>query len=346
MKTRTIFGFAIVMVAVLALVVPQSALAAGADTNYGTTITNNVTIQYGAGPSTITTSTSVDFLVDRVLDWTIGPSVATTLGVFPGSTSNAIAFSVQNTTNGIVDLLLSFPLSVPAPSTVAFYADDGGTPGVFDGTDTLLPTGAGGYLIDEVAEDAAPTVFMVVDVAAGATTADLYSYEITAVPRAGGGVGLGAPLADDSLNAEISTQVQNVYNDGAGYTGGTGDVAGDGFYRAYAAFQVVNANLTATKTAVVVNDGLGNVAPNAKAIPGATVRYTITLTNTGTAAATSVDLSDTVPGNTTYVGGTLAVTAGGGPAVVDDTGNPLLVVTGGVINGGAFMTVEFDVTID
>jgi uncharacterized repeat protein (TIGR01451 family) len=346
MKTRTLFGLAILMVAVFALVVPQSALAAGADTNYGTTITNNVTIQYGAGPSTITTNASVDFVVDRVLDWTIGPSVAATLGVFPGSTGNAIAFSVQNATNGTVDLLLSFPASVPAPSTVALYADDGGTPGVFDGTDTLLPAGGGGFLIDEVAEDAAPTVFLVVSVAAGASTADLYSYELTAVPRAGGGAGLGAVLPDDSGNPENAALVQNVYNDGAGYTGGTGDVAGDGFYRAYAAFQVVNANLTATKTALVVNDGLGNVAPNAKAIPGATVRYTITVNNTGTAAATSVDLSDTVPGNTTYVAGTLAVTAGGGPAVVDDTGNPLLAVTGGVIAGGASMTVEFDVTID
>ena len=346
MSKRTSFRLAVLMVAVLALSVPQSALAAGADTNYGTTITNSVAIQYGSGPSTITTNASVDFVVDRVLDWTIAPSTVATVGVFPGSTGNAIAFSVQNTTNGTVDLLLSFPASVPAPSTVALYADDGGTPGVFDGTDTLLPAGGGGFLIDEVAEDAAPTVFLVVNVAAGATTADLYSYELTAVPFAGGGVGLGAALADDSGNAEISTQVQNVYNDGAGYTGGTGDVAGDGFYRAYAAFQVVNASLTASKTAVVINDGLGNVAPNAKAIPGATVRYTITVTNTGTASATSIDLSDTVPGNTTYVGGTLAVTAGGGPAVVDDTGNPLLAVTGGVILGGASMTVEFDVTID
>jgi uncharacterized repeat protein (TIGR01451 family) len=346
MKLKTLSGLAILVAAVLALAVPQSAQAAGADTNYGTTITNNVSIQYGSGPSTITTNASVNFVVDRVLDWTISPSTAATLGVFPGSTGNAIAFSVQNATNGTVDLLLSFPASVPAPSTVALYADDGATPGVFDGTDTLLPAGGGGFLIDEVAEDAAPTVFMVVDVAAGATTADAYTYEITVVPKEGGGAGLGADLPDDSGNPEDSALVQNVYNDGAGYTGGTGDVAGDGFYRAYAAFQVVNANLTATKTAVVVNDGLGNVAPNAKAIPGATVRYTITVTNTGTAAATGVDLTDTVPANTTYVTGTLAVTAGGGPAVVDETTAPLLAVTGGVILGGDSMTVQFDVTID
>ncbi len=345
MKTRTLFGLATLMVAILALAVPQSAQAAGADTNYGTTITNSVTIQYGSGPSTITTSTSVDFLVDRVLDWTIAPSTAATLGVFPGSTGNAIAFSVQNATNGTVDLLLSFPASVPAPSTVALYFDDGGTPGVYDATDTAVPAGGGGFYIDEMAEDAAPTVFMVVDVAAGATTADTYTYELTATVRAGGGAGLGAVLADDSGSADISTQVQNVYNDGAGYTGGTGDVAGDGFYRAFAAFQVVVPSLTATKTAVVTSDPV-NGAVNPKAIPGATVHYTISITNVGTAAATAVNVTDDIPAGTTYAAG-LVLTNGGGGTESYVAGPPAqVIVTNATIPTTVTMTLEFDVTID
>ena len=340
MNIRTSFGLAVLMVAVLALAVPQSALAAGADTNYGTTITNNVSIQYGAGPSTITTNASVDFLVDRVLDWTIAPSVAATVGVFPGSTNNAVAFSVQNTTNGVVDLLLAVPVSAPAPSGAhLMYLDNGGSAGIWDAGDTLLPAGPGGFYLDEVAEDAAPSVLLVINVASAATTADTYTYEITSTPRAGGAAGLGAVLADDSGSADISTQVQNVYNDGAGYN----DAAGDFVYTAYAAFQVVNASLTATKTAVVTSD-LVNGVINPKAIPGATVHYTITITNTGTAEASSVDVSDGIPANTTYVAASLAVTGGGAP-VLDDSGDPLT-VTGATITGGSTMTVEFDVTID
>lgn len=342
MNTRTSFGLAVLMVAVLALAVPQSALAAGADTNYGTTITNSVTIQYGSGPSTITTSTSVDFLVDRVLDWTIAPSAAATVGVFPGSTGNAIAFSIQNVTNGTVDLLLSFTALADAPSTVALYADDGGTPGVFDGTDTLLPAGGGGFYLDEVVEDGAPTVFIVVDVAAAATTVDLYSYEISSTPREGGGAGLGAVLADDSGSADISTQVQNVYNDGAGYN----DAAGDLVYTAYAAFQVVVPSLTATKTALVTSDPV-NGAVNPKAIPGATVHYTISITNTGTAAATAVNITDDIPANTTFAGGLVLTNPGVGGTEAYVVGPPAQVtVTGESIAAGTTMTLEFDVTID
>ncbi len=340
MKTNASFGLAVMMVAVLALAVPQLALAAGVDTNYGTTITNSVTIQYGSGPSTITTSTSVDFLVDRVLMWTIAPSVPATVGVFPGSTGNAIAYSVQNSTNGTVDLLMSLTALADAPSTVILYADDGD--GVFDTGDTALPAGGGGFYIDEMAEDAAPTIFIVVDVPAAATTVNLYSYEISSTPRAGGGAGLGAALADDSGNAEISTQVQNVYNDGAGYN----DAAGDLDYTAYAAFQVVVPSLTATKTAVVTADGLGNVAPNAKAIPGATVHYTISITNTGTASATAVNVTDNIPANTTYATG-LVLTNGGGGTESYVAGPPAqVIVTNATIPTTVTMTVEFDVTID
>lgn len=340
-KTRTSFGLAVLMVAVLALAVPQSALALGTD--FGTTITNSVAIQYGAGPSTITTNASVNFVVDRVLDWTIAPSTAATVGVFPASTGNAIAYSVQNATNGTVDILFTLTTLAAAPSTVTLYADDGGTPGVFDGTDTALPPGAGGFYIDEVGEDTAPTVFIVVDAMAAATTTDVYSFEIASVTREGNGAGLGAALADDSGNVESSILVQNVYNDGAGYN----DAAGDLNYTAYAAFQVVVPSLSATKTAQVTDDGLGGVAPNAKAIPGATVHYTISITNGGTATATAVDITDDIPANTTFAGGLVLGNPGVGSTEAYVVGPPAQVtVTGESIAAGQTMTLEFDVTID
>ena len=46
---------------------------------------------------------------------------------------------------------------------------------------------------------------------------------------------------------------------------------------------------TVTKAATVIDDPFGTPAPNAKAIPGAIVEYTITITNNGAAARDSVD---------------------------------------------------------
>ena len=336
MKPNRSFGLAVLMVAVLALAVPQLAQAAGTD--FGTTVTNSATIQYLAGSSPITTNTSVDFLVDRVLDWTIAPSTAGTVAVFPASTGNSIAYSVQNATNGTVDILFTLNDLADAPSTVALYADDGGSPGVFDTGDTILPNVAGDYYLDEVGEDTAPTVFIVVDVAAAATSTDVYSYEIASVTYEGNSAGLGAILSDDSASADISTQVQNVYNDGAGYS----DVALDQNYTAYAAFQAVTVSLTATKTAVVSDIRPFNNT-NPKAIPLANVHYTITITNTGTAEATGVSVTDGIPANTILVGGSLSVTGGGG-GVTPTEGDPIT-VTGAVITGGSSMVVEFDVTI-
>ncbi len=161
--------------------------------------------------------------------------------------------------------------------------------------------------------------------------------------RAAGSATLGAVLTNDSGDNDDPTLVQNVYNDGAGYN----DIAGSQTFTAYAPFQVVLASLSVTKAALVIDDGLGNTDPTAKAIPGATVRYTITVTNNGTAAATNITVRDTVPGELAYSAGTWQVTAGGGGAYVeDDSGDPLLEVTGAVINGGGeTMTIEYEAVI-
>lgn len=316
MKAKTSFGLAVLMVAFMVL--PQVAMAAGTDTNFNTTITNNVTIQYGSGPSTITTTASVDFVVDRVLDWVVAPTIATTLDVFDGISGNAVAFSVRNDTNGPVDILISLNQLAQAPSSVGLFADTN-TNGSYDaGVDAALPVSGADWYIDEVAEDAAPTFFIVADVATGAPTTDVYSYEIQTTTYAAGGAGLGADLLDDSGSADQASTVQNVFNDGTGYTGTTGDTDGDEFYMAYAAFRVVTASLTASKTATVISDPV-NGTSNPKAIPGANVRYVVQINNIGTAAATSVTIVDAIPANTAYVTDSLYISGVQDP---DDTSAP------------------------
>ena len=63
-------------------------------------------------------------------------------------------------------------------------------------------------------------------------------------------------------------------------------------------------NISAVKTSMVVNDPISGTT-NPKAIRGATMRYCITLQNTGDTAAADVVASDTLPADITYVAGSL-----------------------------------------
>ena len=62
------------------------------------------------------------------------------------------------------------------------------------------------------------------------------------------------------------------------------------------------ANISVSKISSVLNDGVS--ASNPKAIPGATIRYCITVTNTGSIVAGNAVMSDALPANVTYVPGT------------------------------------------
>jgi uncharacterized repeat protein (TIGR01451 family) len=282
----------------------------------------------------------------------VGPAAATTLDVFENTTGNAVAFSVRNDTNGPVDILISLTELTDTPGGgPGLYLDVNGNGTYEAGTDTTLPTSAADWYLDEVAEDAVTDILIVVDVAAGAATTDIYNYEIATTTYAAGAAGLGADLIDDAGSANQAGTIQNVFNDGIGYTGATGDADGDEMYMAYAAFRVVAASLTASKTATVISDPV-NGTTDPKAIPGALVRYVVQIDNEGTAAATSVTVEDVIPAETTYVAGSLYIS---GVQDGDDTAVPgdYDVTTAGAVTaplsapllGGTSTTVGFTVQI-
>lgn len=64
-----------------------------------------------------------------------------------------------------------------------------------------------------------------------------------------------------------------------------------------------HANVSVTKVSTVVSDGVS--ATNPKALPAAVIRYCILVTNTGSASATSVAITDALPANITYNPGSL-----------------------------------------
>lgn len=67
---------------------------------------------------------------------------------------------------------------------------------------------------------------------------------------------------------------------------------------------VIYPSLSVSKSSTVLSDP-ANGNTNPKAIPGATVRYCVLVTNTGNTSASTVQMADSLPGMTSYVAGSL-----------------------------------------
>lgn len=67
---------------------------------------------------------------------------------------------------------------------------------------------------------------------------------------------------------------------------------------------VIRPSLAVSKTSSVLSDP-ANGSTNPKLIPGASVQYCVTITNDGSAGASTVALSDSLPGNVSYLAGSL-----------------------------------------
>ncbi len=115
-------------------------------------------------------------------------------------------------------------------------------------------------------------------------------------------------------------------------------------------------DLTAKEQALDAgNDGTPDAAYSTSkittgAVPGAAIRYRITVTNTGTAATTSVNVYDTTPAFTTYTStNPVAVTGGSSPSVTTVPANGAsgnLEFSVGALNPGESAVVTFGVVID
>jgi uncharacterized repeat protein (TIGR01451 family) len=246
----------------------------------------------GAGNGTATT-----FKVDNLIDFTVGELDTTYTEVAPGSTSQAVAFALQNDGNTVQDFSLSaveLATGTADPfggndnfnaTAVGIFREDGTTLGYQAAEDTAT-------YVDELAADTSTTVYVVRDIGAGQADADISGVILIAqVAQGGTGGTQGADItSDDSGTPDDPTTVEIVFGDAAGDDAGDG--AYDGMHSDTDAFLVRTATLEITKTSSVVSDPI-NGTTNPKAIPGATVEYIITVSNTaGTGTATSVVVSD------------------------------------------------------
>ncbi|MBJ7438674.1 MAG: DUF11 domain-containing protein [Sphingopyxis sp.] len=120
-------------------------------------------------------------------------------------------------------------------------------------------------------------------------------------------------------------------------------------------------NLTIAKTSSIVSDPT-NGTTNPKAIPGATMRYCILVTNNGSGTATAINVADALPATTTFVAGSLrsGSTCAGATTIEDadtagaDESDPFgasvtgtsVAATAPTLAPGAALAVAFDVTIN
>jgi hypothetical protein len=275
------------------------AFAAG--TTAGTSVTNSVTLDYKIGGIDQNQVTASDtFTVDRKVSLTVSEIGTTSTTVTPGQTGAVTSFTVSNASNAPLDFALAATQLSGGTAAhggtdnynvtgLKVYADTN-TNGNYDpGTDQEVT-----YL-DQVAADTSRTVFIVADVPLGRATNDVAGVRLTATAAEATTTGtLGATVTQTS--GANTSGVDTVFAD----TNANGNVARDGIHFAEDDYTILAASLTATKTSRVISDPF-NGTTDPKMIPGAVVEYCIAVSNgSGSATAGAINISDTLPAETTY----------------------------------------------
>jgi uncharacterized repeat protein (TIGR01451 family) len=299
----------------ISLAATQGAFAAG--TVAGGTISNTATVDYQVGSvsQTTVTSNNVTFRVDRKINVTVAEVGGAPTSSAPGSTGQVTIFTVTNNSNTTLDFRLTAAQDNGAPPSPFTGTDNFNVTGVQvfvdDGDGIYEPAEDTATFIDELAPDDVRTVFVVASVPLARVNGDRSGVSLTAtaagaasnIPANNGTLPTVGTLAADStqtIGADSAANVDTVFADVAGRVEG----ARSGSHSAYDQYVVSSATITVTKTATVVSDPF-NLTTNPKAIPGATIEYCIQVANTGGASATSVQVTDVIPTNTTFVSGSL-----------------------------------------
>ncbi len=331
------------------------AFAAG--TASGTSVVNVATVDFQVGGvnQAQQSSNNATFVVDRKVNLTVAEVGNVTTTVAPGSTLQVTAFTLQNTSNAVLDFALTTAQQVGGTAThggtdtfdvtaVQVYRDNNGN-GLIDGADAVVT------FIDELAADATVNLLIVSSIPAGLATGAVADVSLIATGREGGGAGtLGAALVQTT--GANTAGVDTVFAD----TAGTNDGARDAAHSDEDDYTVATAALTAVKSSNVISDPFNNTT-NPKMIPGAVVEYCIAVSNAaGGAAATGVTINDslaTASLNTTvaFVPGSIRLgstcTYASGTAGGTYTAGTKIVSSGAIASlaAGATTTMMFQVTV-
>lgn len=341
-------------------------LAAG--TTQGTSIVNNVNVNYQVGGVAQTQQTAADtFVVDRKIIFTLAEKAPIgTTTVSPGQTAQSTTFILSNTSNDTLDFTIT-------PSQIVGGTAAHGNTDAFNVTNLLVcldttadavcdsaPTAT--LTIDNLIADANMTILVVGDIPLGATNGQVAGVTLSAAVLDSNGLAITA-ATDATVNG--AGTVETIFADAAKAGNGGTSAARDGIDVATDDYTISAAVLSVFKSSVIISDGVSG--GNFKSVPGAVVEYCISVANAaGGATATNINISDLVPANTTYIGGSIKVngtvtgpgagqTCAGGTAVTDAAdvdagsfGTPANTVAGTLANiaGSGSSALIFRVTLN
>lgn len=289
--------------------------AYGQLTPANTDITNTSTLNYSVGGvvQPAVNSNTTTFKVDNLVRVVVTESNAAHTAVAPGAASQILTFSVTNTGNQAQDYALTIANLVTG-ATVTLgatpYSDD------FEATGCIARVESGvtaGYqsaedlnvAIGSLAASASRTVYVICNIPTVAIDPAVINgndaiVSLTAVTSNPGTcnvtTGASCVTTTQTGGADNPTAVDVVFGDVAG----TDDAARDGLHSARDVYRVVAAVLSVTKTVTPICDPFnGNTNP--KSIPGAYVRYEITIANAvGAGSATLTTVQDTLSANLNF----------------------------------------------
>jgi uncharacterized repeat protein (TIGR01451 family) len=171
-------------------------------------------------------------------------------------------------------------------SNLRVFVDANGNGTYESGTDTATS-------ITTLAADGSVRVFIVADVPASASNAQYANVRLTATAAVNN---TPATALTQTVGADNPAVVDIVFADAAG----AGDAARDGRHSSDDQYAVQAPSLSIAKVSTVTSDPL-NGTTQPKAIPGATVEYAVTLTNSSPVAATGVVITDPIPASTAFL---------------------------------------------
>jgi hypothetical protein len=273
----------------LAITATVASFSAAAETPYGDLITNTANLSYSvAGGTSVDTTATAEFNVDRLVKFNL--TAANTTANAEVGEDTTIGFTLTNNSNAPMDY------SLPTLDDVTYFIDANGD-GVLDaGETTVVPA----------------TISLAQDDGNNGTSTHVYNYIAVYSPEVG----------VDGETIEVLFSATAIENDAALGTPGTvivptpaatawdedvvqtvaeSNTAGEFIITQPepVTFTYVGANIALAKVVEVVSDpvSLSANAPSGytpKAIPGAVLKYTLTVTNSGAKDA-DLTLSDVMP---------------------------------------------------
>ncbi len=279
----------------------QTALAVGTAAN--TTINGQATVSYSVGTvaqtpiessptgnSTPGGGAPTSFVVDHRVDLTVSEVSGGNTPATPGQLNLVTGFLVTNTGNAAQGFQLT-PANLTGgalfgntdnsdAANLRVFVDSNAN-GVYDVKDATATE------IYTLAADAGVAVFIVADIPGTAIDGSFANVQLGA--RAAVAGTNGATLATETAGADTPGAVDVVF----------GDAGNDATEVAADQYAIASAALSVRKTSVVVEDPV-NGTTDPKAIPGAYVEYEVQISNTGTASATGIQITDPLPANTAF----------------------------------------------